>query len=327
MSKPLIIVEKTCKHCNDPFKVKKGESNKRIFCSIKCSSNSKTILIEKKCKECNNIFSLKKWESFGRLFCSRECSAKSVTLRKTKLCKLCNKEFSVLNYMFNRTIYCSRECFNKNPSRKKRKASDDSKVEKTCITCNKKYIVWRYRSKSNFCSKLCKHNHGRFFGKCINCGCDFFEEKNIANNYLNRKYHCPNCVKFVPSSNNSGFQLDVFSYINSIFDKNRICYNTHIKVNGKKIWPDILIDDKIILECQGDYFHCNPIKYSPDYYHVKRQKTAKEIWDIDANRKKFLIDSGYNIIYIWENDWMNRRKETEELINKEIYEIQKNKKN
>ena len=158
-------------------------------------------------------------------------------------------------------MFCSLSCFHKSPNRKKKQISEGSKIEKTCITCNKKYIVWKYREKSNFCSKLCKHNHGRFFGKCINCGCDFFEERNIANSYLNRKYHCPNCVKFVPSCNNSGFQLDVFAYINSILDKNRILWNIYIKYNH--IFINKQENDKIILKMIKRCIYKKPIIINP----------------------------------------------------------------
>lgn len=322
MSKQLIILDKTCKQCNSVFKVKNFEFKKRIFCSKKCSGENRRTSAENKCQQCGVIFLLKKWESRTRLFCSRECSTKSVTLKKKKKCKFCNKEFEVRNHMFDSHIYCSRECSHKCPLKNVKKCKTESKIEKICITCNKKYTVWRYREKSNFCSVLCKHNHGRYFGKCVNCGCDFFEEKNIVEgNWLKRKYHCGICSKFVPSSSNSGFQLDVFSYVKEILNENRIKYNTHIRINGRKIWPDVLIDGKFIIECQGDYFHCNPKKYSPDYYNVKMQQKAKEIWEKDEERKNFLIDNGYHLLYIWENDWFEKKEVIKDIIKEKIYEI------
>lgn len=58
-----------------------------------------------------------------------------------------------------------------------------------------------------------------------------------------------------------------------------------------------------VIECYGDYWHCNPEKYRPDYYHQRVKKTAQEIWDYDKERIELLEDMGYTVKIIWENDW------------------------
>mgnify|MGYP003704753409 CR=1 FL=1 len=58
---------------------------------------------------------------------------------------------------------------------------------------------------------------------------------------------------------------------------------------------------KKIVECFGDYWHCNPKKYNESYYHKGVHKTAKEIWENDAKRLQYLKNNGYFIEVIWEN--------------------------
>jgi len=67
---------------------------------------------------------------------------------------------------------------------------------------------------------------------------------------------------------------------------------------------DIFIPStRTIIECDGDFIHCNPDRYSPDFirYPKYETKTAKDIWERDNARTKELLEKGYNVIRIWEN--------------------------
>ncbi len=65
-------------------------------------------------------------------------------------------------------------------------------------------------------------------------------------------------------------------------------------------------ETKEVIECYGDYWHCNPEKFDEDYYHQRVHKTAKEIWDHDKERIELLESLGYNIKIIWEKDWKQK---------------------
>lgn len=56
-----------------------------------------------------------------------------------------------------------------------------------------------------------------------------------------------------------------------------------------------------IIECFGDYWHCNPKKYKEDYYNKRVKKTAKEIWMADEERINVIEKLGYKVKIIWEN--------------------------
>lgn len=96
----------------------------------------------------------------------------------------------------------------------------------------------------------------------------------------------------------SKFQLKVF---NSLKGEWKIEYP--IQGKEKRYFVDIVnLRKKIIIECFGDYWHCNPNKYIENYYHQRVHKTAKEIWAQDENRIKELEQLGYKVIIIWESD-------------------------
>jgi G:T-mismatch repair DNA endonuclease (very short patch repair protein) len=70
----------------------------------------------------------------------------------------------------------------------------------------------------------------------------------------------------------------------------------------------------LIIEYNGDYWHCNPKKYDSDYFNQKKQKTAKELWEYDKTKVDLIIKNGYILEIVWESDL----KEDNTLINKLI---------
>ena len=72
------------------------------------------------------------------------------------------------------------------------------------------------------------------------------------------------------------------------------------------------INQKTIIECDGDYWHGNPQKYPNPSEHIKEQIKRDEI------RTKELLNKGFNVIRLWENkiNRMNIKDLEMELINK-----------
>jgi very-short-patch-repair endonuclease len=83
---------------------------------------------------------------------------------------------------------------------------------------------------------------------------------------------------------------------------------------------DFLVNDKYIIECYGDYWHCNPNKYKPSYFNKGKKKTAKEIWERDSERKKTFAELGYQFIYLWESDIKNHPKKIKTRLKKYLSE-------
>lgn len=102
-----------------------------------------------------------------------------------------------------------------------------------------------------------------------------------------------------------------------------------IKKMGYEVQHSLRVETKIcdifipslnlIIEYNGDYWHCNPKKYKPDYFNQKKQKTAKELWEYDKNKIDLIKGKGYNLEIVWESDL----KEDNTLINKIIKKYDK----
>jgi len=77
---------------------------------------------------------------------------------------------------------------------------------------------------------------------------------------------------------------------------------------------DFLVNGTYIIECYGDFWHCNPQKYKPSYFNKSKKKTAQEIWERDSERKKTFEQLGYKFIYLWESDIKDNIKKVKSKI-------------
>lgn len=79
---------------------------------------------------------------------------------------------------------------------------------------------------------------------------------------------------------------------------------------------DFKLENNILLEVQGDFWHANPIfyKYDDILNHPGKKKMAGDLWKKDLKKKTYIENKGYTVLYIWEND-IKQCKNDEELIN------------
>ena len=91
-----------------------------------------------------------------------------------------------------------------------------------------------------------------------------------------------------------------------ILKKLRVKFQVQVEIDKYNV--DFLVNDKYIIECYGDFWHCNPQKYSPTYFNKGKKKTAKEIWERDLERKKRFEELGYKFINLWECDIRDHTK-------------------
>lgn len=78
-----------------------------------------------------------------------------------------------------------------------------------------------------------------------------------------------------------------------------------IKIKNKWYLPDILINNKIIVEYYGNYWHGNPMIYKSDDIIAYKSK-ACEIWLADNKRKLELEHNEYHVIIVWQGfDYKN----------------------
>ena len=76
----------------------------------------------------------------------------------------------------------------------------------------------------------------------------------------------------------------------------------------------------IVVEYFGDYWHCNPMSYSPDFFQKSLQMYAKQKWEKDRIRLQKILNASYInlIIVIWEKTFtetLGKEKTLKKLFN------------
>ena len=77
-----------------------------------------------------------------------------------------------------------------------------------------------------------------------------------------------------------------------------------ITVNGAKYKVDAL-DGNTIYEFYGDFWHGNPTKFQPTDVNLINKKSFGELYEKTVAREQILIESGYNVVSMWESDFMS----------------------
>jgi len=131
---------------------------------------------------------------------------------------------------------------------------------------------------------------------CPTCDKEFEVPKYL----YNRTYCSSSCVTI---SRDSKFEREIVEVLSQKHHVEKL----RLKLNNRTILPDIAIKNNII-ECYGDYWHCNPNFYDENYYHSRIRKYACEVWKYDKERENILKENGYNVIIIWENEWKNAKE-------------------
>ena len=73
-------------------------------------------------------------------------------------------------------------------------------------------------------------------------------------------------------------------------------------------------EKKKIIEYNGDYWHCNPNKYSSDFIIKQSGVSALEVWQRDAIKLNEAKKRGFSVLVIWESDYFNNRQAVENQI-------------
>ena len=77
-----------------------------------------------------------------------------------------------------------------------------------------------------------------------------------------------------------------------------------------------ILELKVIIEFNGDYWHCNPKIWKDSDFNKSKSKTAKEIWEYDRYKKELAEKKGYHLLVVWEQDYRkDPKKVLDECIN------------
>lgn len=169
---------------------------------------------------------------------------------------------------------------------KKENKSNSKFVEQALKIHNDKYIYNdEYKGAHTLISITCPI-HG-----------DFLQ---TPNSHL-RGRGCPDC-QWSNSSKMEKNWLDQLGIDNEYRNKKIIIDNKIFKVDA------YVPDTNTIYEFYGDFWHGNPNKNYKDELNQKSKETFASLYNKTIERENFLKSKGYNIITIWEDDYLKQIK-------------------
>jgi G:T-mismatch repair DNA endonuclease (very short patch repair protein) len=107
--------------------------------------------------------------------------------------------------------------------------------------------------------------------------------------------------------------------ISEVLNLLSISYSTQFPLKGK-IFDFKIENTNILIEVNGDYWHCNPNKYNEDdivKFNGGRNKVS-DIWKKDQEKKYKAENLGFKVIYIWEDE-IKKSNDLAKLVLSKIY--------
>lgn len=108
----------------------------------------------------------------------------------------------------------------------------------------------------------------------------------------------------------SSIEVKIQEYLREVLN---IKFEKHVPIIGQ---PDIVIG-KLVIFCDGDYWHANPKFYDEDDFIFKNVK-AKDRWARDYKISNELKTLGYVVLRLWEDDINNNFDYCKQLIRDHI---------
>lgn len=235
-------------------------------------------------------------------FCSTKCQKEFEHKEKyeDRKCEMCGNIFNVSKKSTKR--FCSRECQGKWQSTQTGVVNPRyKKVEIKCENCGKKFHEKLYKTKNgqrNFCSNECRQE---WYSKVFSQNDDWREKS--------RK----RAVKILENR-----QLDTNTKPQQII--NDLLTSMNISYVNEKGFTYYAVDNyldeyNLIIEVMGDFWHCNPLKYSSmNSYDIHKKRIPRD----KAKHSYFKNNYNIEILYLWEDDIYNNLDVCKAIIDKYI---------
>ena len=166
--------------------------------------------------------------------------------------------------------------------------------------------IWKLQNYNKKCAELHPESHKIHMEKLHN-GCIKFWN-NLSENELAEW-----CYKVqLGKLNNNIYDSKLENRFCELLNDLNISYIRQFHLKGSTHPYDFrLLNTKIIIEINGDYWHANPNKYNEDdiiSYPGKKLK-AKEVWEVDNKHISYANKCGFKVINIWEEQMNNMSNE------------------
>lgn len=260
---------------------------KKCYCSKVCANNVKTNRDNVVCDNCGKIFSKTKHKiSVSKNnFCCRKCTDEYRTKinRNVRKCEFCENYFETTKSSKKR--FCNTKCQNEwqktNVGIKNKRFT---RVLIKCDYCDKEFCIKKYKleQENHFCSTNCRQNWFK------NTYSQLDETKDKSRE---------TALKMLEDGKFSHTNTKPQLIVNEILGNMNIDYINEYNVKYYSI-DNYLSDYDLFIEVQGDYWHCNPIKFEKP-----KNKNQKDRIVRDKAKHKY-IKNKYNteILYLWEYD-------------------------
>lgn len=223
-------------------------------------------------------------------------------------CECCGKEkyTNVQKYFDNANLYCSPQCYYKDKTNKVEHGEDSmwyNRIVRQCTNCGKemKLIPSRANQKNIFgdshvfCCNQCYWEYRKVYYKGDkHIG---FELTETIRDKMKRSLAKRLC-------NENRLDTKIQISVNSMLDCCNIKYKREYPLMYYSI-DNYLLDYNLMIEVQGDYWHCNPTRYNSNKYLINIKQYE---WIHRDKIKHSYIKNNYNteILYLWESD-INKR--------------------
>lgn len=221
-------------------------------------------------------------------YCSNKCQSekKHYDTYEDRPCEICGKLMHVSKRSTQR--FCSQECQNIWQTQQTGELNSKfTQEEVECDYCGKKFFIKKYKinnGQKHFCSTLCRQN---WYSNIWSQSDEWKEESRIRAADLMK--------------NNSKITLTKPQIIiNNLLELNDIQYKNEEPFVYYSV-DNYLNEYNLIIEIMGDYWHSNPLKFT--------QLNDLQIKNITRDKSKHTFIQKYygiNILYLWENDILNR---------------------
>ncbi len=112
-----------------------------------------------------------------------------------------------------------------------------------------------------------------------------------------REAHILKCIKGIPRSKVSN-QFRAALKKAGLYDG----FKSEVPISGF-IADEADEDRKLVIEFYGDYYHCNPRLYEPDFYNTTLKMTAAQKWAYDRKRLGAFKSVTFRSLVVWEGEW------------------------
>jgi len=263
------------------------------------------------CEICGKLCKFDGIHKGYRKRCSYACMGKSkfVKSHETRNCVICGTLFEI--YKNRKKATCSSKCLSKlnfsDETNEKRKTTlKKSMLKEYGVDHPSKIYGFGKRVKQ---TKLKNHGNENYVNiekqkttKETLYGNGFYTNPEKIKQTCLERYGVPN-VFHLKQHKTNGKQISKFQrreYEKLLKDYPDARLEEYLPDVQKSV--DIYIPSKRkIVECFGDFWHCNPSMYSSDYYNKYVHMNASEIWQRDQERIDLFKSKGYTVEVVWEN--------------------------